>query len=434
MGGLRNGNGEGWSPEERRQQQLEQLQVSCNRAYRSVPFYRNRFQALGLSPQDITSLEDLRRLPFTERRHFIEHYPYGLFAVPLRDIVRIHTAPGAAGGLTVSGYTARDLRVWKDMVARALRAAGVSADDILQIVLHPGLANWGRDYKDGAEALQAGVIPLNALHISKQILVLRDYKTSVLVTTPSSALQLQELLFAADINPNELSLKTLILVGEPAEPAVRRAIEEYLHVTTWQHYGLSEVPGPAVAYECGAHEGLHVAEDHFAVEVLNPETQEPVAEGESGELVLTSLTIQAFPLIRFRTGDLVRVVGRPCPCGRTLLRVEWLPQRVDDLMVIQGVKIQKDQVAVRVAQTVGFAPQRLSVHLVQQGGYKALEVRLGMEEALFSDEIKELEHLVRKTAFELRQEFGVPVEVRLLEGPSVSAPATALDRKSPARL
>ncbi len=419
MGALRNGNGERWSPEERRQQQLEQLQVSCNRAYKSVPFYRNRFQALGLSPQDITSLDDLRRLPFMERRHFIEHYPYGLFAVPLRDIVRIHTAPGAAGGLTVSGYTARDLRVWKEMVARALLAAGVCADDILQIVLHPGLANWGQDYKDGAEALQAGVIPLNALHISKQILVLRDYKTSVLVTTPSSALQIQELLFAADINPNELSLKTLILVGEPAELHVRRSIEDHLHVTTWQHYGLSEVPGPAVAYECEGHEGLHVSEDHFLVEVLDPNTQEPVPDGESGELVLTSLSTQAFPLIRFRTGDSVRVLDRECPCGRTLIRVEWLPDRVDDLMVIQGVKIQREQVAVRVTQTVGFAPERLSVHLVQQGGYKALEVRLGMEESLFSDEIKELERLVRKTAFELRQEFGVPVEVRLLEGPSV---------------
>lgn len=420
MGATGNGNGEWLTPAERRQQQLERLQITCNRAYKNVPFYRNRFHAFGTSPHEMTGLEDLRRLPFTERRHLAEHYPYGLFAVPLRDIVRIHTAPGAAGGLTVSGYTARDLRVWREMVARALLAAGVGPDDILQIVLHPGLANWGRDYKDGAEALQASVIPLNALHISKQILVLRDYKTSVLVTTPSSAVQIQDLLFNADINPNELSLKRLILVGEPAENHERRAIEDHLHVTTWQHYGLSEVPGPAVAYECEAHEGLHVSEDHFLVEVLDPKTQEPVTEGESGELVLTSLTIQAFPLIRFRTGDRVRILDGGCPCGRTLMRVEWLRDRVDDLMVIQGVKIQKDQVAVRVAQTLGFAPSRLSVHLVQQGGYKALEVRLGMEEGLFSDEIKELEGLVRKTAFELRQEFGVPVEVRLLEGPSVA--------------
>ncbi|MEJ5363867.1 MAG: AMP-binding protein [Desulfosoma sp.] len=416
-----NGNGEWLPPAERRQQQLERLQIVCNRAYKNVPFYRNRFQAAALSPQDIGSLEDVRRLPFTERRHFGEHYPYGLFAVPLRDIVRIHTAPGIGGSLAVSGYTARDLKMWKEMVARALRAAGVSVDDILQIVLHPGLANWGRDYKDGAEALQAGVIPLNALHLSKQIMVLRDYKTSVLITTPTSAVQIQELLFSSDINPNELSLKTLILVGEPASQELRRRIEEQLHVRTWQHYGLSEVPGPAVAYECEGHDGLHVSEDHFLVEVLDPITLEPVPEGESGELVLTSLTIQAFPLIRFRTGDRVRVLAEGCPCGRTLRRLEWLPDRVDDLLVIQGVKIDKDQVAVRVAQTLGFAPRKLSVHLVRQGGYKALEVQLGMEENLFSDEIKELERLVRKTAFELRQEFGVPVEVRLLEGPSVEA-------------
>lgn len=424
MSGVGNGNGEWLTPEERRQQQLEQLQISCNRAYKNVPFYRNRFQAADFSPQDIRALEDVRRLPFTERRHFGEHYPYGLFAVPLRDIVRIHTAPGTGGSLTVSGYTARDLRMWKEMVARALKAASVTADDILQIVLHPGLANWGRDYKDGAEALQASVIPLNALHISKQIMVLRDYKTSVLITTPSSAVQIQELLFSADINPNEISLKTLILVGEPASPEVRKAIEEHLHVTTWQHYGLSEVPGPALAYECDGHEGLHVSEDHFLVEVLDPKTHEPVPDGESGELVLTSLTIQAFPLIRFRTGDRVRVLAEGCSCGRTLRRLEWLPDRVDGLLVIQGVKIQKDQVVVRVAQTLGFSPQRVSVHLVQQGGYKALEVQLGMEERLFSDEIKELERLVRKTAFELRQELGVPVEVRLLEPPSVAPEAS----------
>lgn len=419
MGGAGNGNGEYLDPADRRQMQLEQVQVSCNRAFKNVPFYRNRFLEAGVSPQDITSLEDLAKLPFTERRHFSEHYPYGLFAVPLRDIVRIHTAPGTAGNPTVSGYTFRDLRVWRDLTARALRAAGVTADDIVQIVLHPGLANWGRDYKDGAEALQASVIPLNALHLAKQIMVLRDYKTSVLITTPSSAAQMEESLFAAGINPTQLALKTLVLVGEPADEARRRFLEERLHVTTWVHYGLSEIPGPAMAFECGEHHGLHVAEDHFVAEVLDPESQEPVGPGEPGELVLTSLTTQAFPLIRFRTGDRVRVVPDPCPCGRSLMRLEWLPGRIDDLMVLQGVKIQKDQVVLRLKETLGYEPSVVRVGVTERGTYRGLEVRLGVDERLFSDEIKELERIVRTAAFELRQEFGVPVEVRLLEGPGV---------------
>ncbi|WP_245795203.1 phenylacetate--CoA ligase family protein [Desulfacinum infernum] len=415
MGGAGNGNGEYLDPADRRQMQLEQVQVSCNRAFKNVPFYRNRFLEAGVSPQDITSLEDLAKLPFTERRHFSEHYPYGLFAVPLRDIVRIHTAPGTAGNPTVSGYTLRDLRVWRDLTARALRAAAVTADDIVQIVLHPGLANWGRDYKDGAEALQASVIPLNALHLAKQIMVLRDYKTSVLITTPSSAAQMEESLFAAGINPTQLALKTLVLVGEPVDEAQRRFLEERLHVTTWIHYGLSEIPGPAMAFECGEHHGLHVAEDHFVAEVLDPESRKPVGLGEPGELVLTSLTTQAFPLIRFRTGDRVRVVPDPCPCGRTLTRLEWLPERIDDLMVLQGVKIQKGQVVLRLKETLGHEPSVVHVGVEERGTYRGLEVRLGVDERLFSDEIKELERIVRTAAFELRQEFGVPVEVRLLE-------------------
>ncbi len=425
MGMAGNGNGEYLDPADRMQQQLEQVQVSINRAFKNVPFYRNRFLEAGVSPQDITDLKDLEKLPFTERRHFSEHYPYGLFAVPLRDIVRIHTAPGTAGNPTVSGYTLRDLRVWREVVARALRAAHVGADDILQIVLHPGLANWGRDYKDGAEAIQASVIPLNALHLEKQLMVLRDYKTSVLITTPSSALQIEELLFSSGINPNELALKTLILVGEPANRKDRDFLEERLHVTTWVHYGLSEIPGPAIAYECREHRGLHVAEDHFWVEVLDPGTCRPVAEGEPGELILTSLTTQAFPLIRFRTGDRVRAIPEPCPCGRTSLRLEWLPDRTDDLMVIQGVKIQKDQVLLRLQHALGHRPEKIQVDVVTRKTFQRLEVRIGVDEKIFSDEIKELERLVRKTAFELRQEFGVPTEIRLLEASSMEEEAEA---------
>ena len=243
-------------PDERAQIQLERLQSTLNRAYRNVPFHHNRFAEKGVDPSQIESIGDVAMLPFMERRHLGEHYPYGLFAVPLRDIVRIHTAPGTGLNPTVSGYTRQDLSEWRKMVARALTAADVIRHDIVQIVFEPGLANWGRDYKDSAETIEASVIPNTPLSIEKQVMVLRDYKSSVLISTPSFASQLAAFIFKTALNPTALNLKTLVLVGEPFEEAYREKLEEQLYVRTWLHYGLSEVPGPAIAFECELHNGL----------------------------------------------------------------------------------------------------------------------------------------------------------------------------------
>jgi phenylacetate-CoA ligase len=413
-----NANEECMNPEERTQQQLERLQSTLNRAYKSVPFYRNHFQHLAgqTDPFQIEELDDLRRVPFTEHQHLSENYPYGLFAVPLRDVVRIRTAPGAALQPTVSGYTKQDLSLWRQMVGRALTAAGVTRSDIMQIELDPGLANWGRDYKDGAETIEAGVIPLTMLPPEKQVMVLRDYKTSVLVTTASAAIQLMHVLFRANVNPNVLALKTVVLVGETPDARVRTQLEEQLHVKTWVHYGLNEVPGPAVAFECEAREGLHISEDHFFPEVVDPETGAPLSEGEEGELVLTTLTTRAYPLIRFRTGDRVRFLPGDCPCGRTLKRLERLPQRATNGMTsIRGVRVYHRQVTLLLERSLGFLPRNYQLTAASRDLRDYLEICLEADENLFSDEIKVLEGLIRKVELELTQELGVPVSVRLKE-------------------
>jgi phenylacetate-CoA ligase len=411
-------------PEERAQLQLERLQATLNRAYRNVPFHQNHQNQLAREkrkdPSLIESIKEIAAFPFMERKHLGEHYPYGLFAVPLRDIVRIHTAPGTTLNPTVTGYTRQDLRIWREMVSRALTAAGITDHDILQINLDPGLANWGRDYKDGAEALDVGVIPNTSLSPEKHLMVLRDYKTSALVTTPSGASQLAEYMFKTDLNPTALSLKHMILVGEPVGKDFRARLEEQLHITTWVHFGLSEVPGPAIAFECEQHEGLHVSEDHFLPEIIDPETGAVLPDGETGELVLTTLTTRAFPLIRFKTGERARLIQSPCPCGRAMIRMEWRPDRTDDILNINGVKVHQNQIRCRLEMALGEST--VSRHFVRKklGERNSLEVWVAVNEGLFSDEIKILEKQVRSLQEGLRENLGVPVTVRLKEGYSLT--------------
>jgi phenylacetate-CoA ligase len=413
--------------EERTQQQLERLQSTLNRACKNVPFYRNQFAENRIDPLQIESLSDLTHVPFTHRSHFSEHYPYGLFAVPLRDVVRIHTAQGSSINPVVSGYTKQDLAVWHEMVARALVAAGVSGLDILQIHLDVGLTNWGREYKDGAEAIEASVIPLTILPPEKQLMILKDYRTSVLVTTGSAAAELVHLLFQSNLNPNALALKTLILVGEAPNRDMARQLEERLHVRTWFHYGLSEVPGPALAFECDERSGLHLSEDHFLAEVIDPDRGVPVKEGEVGELALTTLTTRAFPLIRYRTGDKVRLMEGPCGCGRTLRRMEWLRERTDEAVVIRGVKIHHQQVRTFLHRILGHEPERCRFRVRETRRRDYLEVWLGVDELIFSDEIKEMEQTSLRLGSELATELGVPVRIQFRE-PGSFKPEVSTDR------
>ena len=403
------------SPEEKNQLQLERLQSTLNRAYRNVPFHKKRFKEMGIDLSRIESLSDITRLPFMERQNISENYPYNLFAVPLRDIVRIHTAPGTTHKPTVSGYTPQDLTNWQSILARALYASDITAHDILQITLNPGLANWGRDYKHGAEALEASVIPHTPMSIEKRLMVLRDYKTSVLITTPSSALQLINYVRKNEINTNIFELKTLILIGEAINKEDQRSLEQDLNVNVWTHYGLSEVPGPAIAFECDAHEGLHINEDHFLPEIVDPATGNILPEGQFGELVLTTLTTRAFPLIRFKTGDKAKIITQPCACGRGLSRIDWRGDRTDDLINIDGVKIHIKQIQRSIQTLLDLPSDASKFYIKKRDEKKYIEVWIPVNDAIFSDEIKKLETLIKHAENNLLENIGIPVAIRLKE-------------------
>ena len=397
------------------QLQLERLQSTLNRAYKNVPFYHNCLGEACMDPSAVRSLDDLSRLPFTSRADLDKNYPYGLFAVPLRDIVRIHTATGTGSNPTVSGYTNNDLAMWTEMVARSLTAAGVSADDIIQVCFDPGLANWARDFKRGAEAIQASVIPMTQLEIPKQVMVMNDYKTSALVTTPSYARQLVREMTRMGINPNSLSLRRALLLGESLSDKSRASLEVALPVQIQTAYGLSEVPGPGIAYECRERQGLHLNEDHFIAEIIDPETTDPLAAGETGELVLTTLTAKAFPLIRFRTGDRASLSTEGCSCKRSFARLHPIQGRVDQLVVIRGIKLHPQLIHTimsrlcqgKIPAYVGFVGHLEDLDL--------LEIWMRLDEACFSDEIKVLENLVHTVRRELEQSLGISARVRLVE-------------------
>lgn len=404
-----------YTPEEKNQLQLERLQSTLNRAYKRVSFHKQRMNAGGVDPAEVESLDDITKIPFLERADFSEHYPYELFAVPLRDIVRIHTAPGRSLNPTVSGYTAQDLGIWRRITERALAAASVSSHDILQASFSPGLANWGRDYKDSAENMGVSVIPNTQMSIDKQFMILRDYKTTVMVTTPALAFQLAEYMHKNQVGPAALNLHTLIIAGEPVTDAFRKTIEDWAFVSCWVHYGLSEVPGPAIGFECSAHCGLHISEDHFLPEIIDPGTAESLPPGETGELVLTTLTSRAFPLIRFRTGDMMRIITEPCSCGSFLARMEWLPERADDIMKVDGVNVHEKQVHHILEKIVPAAAGQISCSVKEEEGRKMLKILLPVNDQIFSDEIKEMEKLIRHAENRLREDLGVTVVIRLLE-------------------
>ena len=402
------------------QLQLERLQATLNRACKSVPFYLQGLQECGLSPSALRSLDDLASLPFTTREDLNRSYPYGLFAVPLRDIVRIHSATGTGLRPTVSGYTGNDLGVWKEVVARCLTAAGVGPEDIVQICFDPGLANWARDFKDGAETVEASVIPVTPLEIPKQLMIMNDYKTSVLVTTPSYLMQLSRELARRDVPPKTLALRRAVLAGEAMSRATRSQLKKGLRIAIHTAYGLSEVPGPAIAYECQDGHGLHLNEDHFLAEIVDPAAGTPLPLGREGELVLTTLTAKAYPLLRFRTGDLALLTREPCPCGRTFARLEMTGGRADQLVVIRGVKLHPDLIEGIMTRMVRGVQPAYVAFVKRAGELDLLEVWVEVDETLFSDEIKVLEILAHRIRRELEQSLGIPARVRLVESETMS--------------
>lgn len=355
--------------------QLARLRTQVACAWERVPLYRERLRHAGLRPGDIGSLADVRRLPFTVKDDFRATYPFGLVAVPMEDVVRIHASSGTTGKPTVVAYTRRDLETWSEVMARTLMAGGVSRADVVQNAYGYGLFTGGLGFHYGAERIGAAVIPISGGLTDRQLTALQDFGSTVLCSTPSYALHLAEALEDAGISPKDLKLRVGFFGAEPWTEAMRDAIEARLDIMALNIYGLSEVIGPGVSVECPERSGMHVAEDHFLPEVVDPQTLEPVAPGVTGELVFTTLTKEALPLLRYRTRDLTTLDATPCRCGRTLVRIGRIAGRTDDMLIIRGVNVYPSQIEHALLQVPDIEPHYLLV-VRREGALDTLEVQV----------------------------------------------------------
>jgi len=421
-----------WEPEkecmqreELRQLQLEQLQAVLARVYMHVPFYRKQFDACKVDPDDFCSLDDLRRLPFTSKADLQENYPYGLFAVPLRDVVRIHASACMS---TVVGYTRNDIKTWSALVARVLCAGGVSKDDVVQIAYGYDLSTGGFGIHYGAERIGASVIPTSTGNTARQIKIMRDFKTTALVCTPSYALLIADTIHKQGINPGVLSLKYGLFGGEPWSEAMRQEIQDKLHIVATDNYGVSEVMGPGVASECMERNGLHINEDHFLVEVVDPQTLEPLPLGQTGELVITTLTKEAFPVIRFRTRDLTSLLAEPCPCGRKTMRMARVSGRSDDVLIIRGTKVSPAQIATLLGEIEGQVPAH-QVVVERPGALDEVTVLIAPSESGAFDELRKQHERLAAIERRLSSELGLTINVKLVERKSVESGPRVLDKR-----
>jgi phenylacetate-CoA ligase len=414
-----------WEPEKEclaredlEQLQLERLQSTLYRVGTHVPFYRKKFDQLKFNLDDIRSLDDVRRLPFTVKQDLRDNYPYGLFAVPLRDVVRVHSSSGTSGSATVVGYTRNDIKTWSNLVARVITAAGVTKNDVIQIAFGYGLFTGGFGLHYGAELIGASVIPISAGNTKRQIQIMQDFKTTALVCTPSYALVLADAMMEMGINSNGLSLRYGLFGGEPWSEAMRHEIHQKLGIIATDNYGLSEVMGPGVSGECQECNGLHINEDHFLLEILDPVTLEPVPEGEIGELVITTLTKEAFPMIRYRTRDLTRFIPEPCPCGRTLKRMERVMGRTDDMLIIKGVNVFPIQIEKVLFEVEGTEPH-YQIIVERDNHADKITVLVEVMESIFFDEMKKQRMMIDHIKNRLASELGVGVDVKLVEEKSL---------------
>lgn len=395
--------------------QLKRLQSVAARVYANVPFYRQSFDRVGIKPGDITSLADLQRLPFTTKQDMRDSYPYGLFAAPMEEIVRIHASSGTTGKPTVVGYTQQDITTWTELMARSFMAAGAHKGDIIHNAYGYGLFTGGLGAHYGAERLGASVIPISGGNTKRQIMIMQDFGSTVLTCTPSYSLYLAEEAAAEGVDIRSSSLRVGIFGAEPWSEAMRAEIEANLGLDAIDIYGLSEIMGPGVAIECiEAKQGLHIWEDHFIPEIINPETGQPVNEGEKGELVITTITKQGIPLIRYRTRDITSITTAPCICGRTHARISRMSGRSDDMLIIRGVNVFPSQIESILVRVEGVEPHYLLV-VDRKDNLDTLEVQVEVNEGIFSDEIKVLQALARRIEKEIKDMLGVTCTVKLVE-------------------
>lgn len=393
--------------------QSARLRKMVDRVYHNVEYYRKKMQELGLEPGDIKGIEDLNKLPYTTKQDLRDNYPFGLFAVPRTEIVRIHASSGTTGKATVVGYTRRDIERWQECVARILCMGGLNSEDIVQISYGYGLFTGGLGAHYGVENLGATVVPMSTGNTKKQLTMMEDFGVTAICCTPSYLMYLTEALEEAG-KIDSIKLKKAFCGAEPWTENMRREIESRLHITAHDIYGLSEVMGPGVAGDCKFHTGLHIAEDHFLPEVINPETLEPCKPGETGELVFTTLTKEALPLFRYRTKDLTSITYEKCECGRTSARISRFKGRSDDMLIIRGVNVFPSQVESALLEIAETTPNYMLI-VDRVNNLDTLDVLVEVEERFFSDDIGELERLTKKIAHTLQQALGIAPKVRLVE-------------------
>ena len=398
--------------------QFTRLRDTLQRAYQNVPCYQNKFHALGLVPDDVKSLADLALVPFTTKEDLRLNYPYGMFAVPLREVVRIHSSSGTTGKPTVVGYTRHDLNTWSELVARFMTAAGVNEDDIVHIAFGYGLFTGAFGLHYGAERIGASVIPMSSGNTDKQIMIMQDYRSTAMVCTPSYALTMADRIEKLGIDPSSLALKVGLFGAEPWSEEMRREIEKRLGIIATDNYGLSEVMGPGIAGECLHRCGMHIFEDHFIAEIIDPETGEVLPPGSAGELVLTSITKEAFPMLRYRTRDITRLDYTPCACGRTHVRMQKTMGRSDDMLIIKGVNVFPTQIEEVLFQVEGCEPHYQLV-IEREGTMDTLEVQVEVNEAIFFDEMKKQRAFVELLEKRLFSALGVGAKVKLVEPSSM---------------
>ncbi len=400
--------------------QLKRLQQTVQRVYATVPFYREGLRNAGVTPEMIRSLDDLRRLPFTLKQDMRDNYPYGLFAVPLEQIVRIHASSGTTGKPTVVGYTRRDIENWAEMMARSFVAAGVHKGDVIHNAYGYGLFTGGLGAHYGAERLGASVIPMSGGNSKKQIMIMQDFGSTVLTCTPSYSLYLAEVAEEEGIDIRQLKLRVGIFGAEPWTDAIRAEIEEKLCIKAIDIYGLSEILGPGVGIECiEAQKGLHIWEDHFIPEIIDPDTGEVLPPGEQGELVITTITKEGIPMIRYRTRDITRIIPEPCICGRTHVRLGRMSGRSDDMLIIRGVNVFPSQIESILVTVEGIEPHYQLI-VDREENLDTLEVQVEVNEKTFSDEIKVLQELSARIRKEIKDLLGVTCKVRLVEPKTIT--------------
>ncbi|MGE4586280.1 MAG: phenylacetate--CoA ligase family protein [Mangrovibacterium sp.] len=408
--------------EELRALQSERLKETVERIYHNVPAYRKKMQEAGLVPADIRSADDLVKLPFTIKQDLRDNYPFGMFTVPMSEIVRIHASSGTTGKPTVVGYTRKDLNVWAEIVSRALCMGGVQRNDVVQVAYGYGLFTGGLGLHYGCENLGASVIPISGGNTRKQIQLMQDFGTTVLACTPSYSLYLAEAMQEAGVNKEDLKLRVGIFGAEPWTENMRRDIEARLGIKAIDIYGLSEVMGPGVSCECEHQCGMHINEDHFIPEIIDPETLQPLAPGEVGELVFTTISKEGIPLIRYRTRDLTRLIYDRCACGRTLVRMEKCKGRTDDMLIIRGVNVFPSQIESVLLDMSETEPHYLLI-VERKGTLDTLNLMVEVQEQFFSDEIRELEALRRKITSSLESTLGISVNVKLVEPKTIERSA-----------